>query len=189
MALSTFSPNTKIKSAEINANFAGVIDMSLMPDGVIASRHIPSALISTSHIANSAITASKMGGIIVASGHMTSTVIVTTSWTDLISVTPTISKNNAMVYMHAFFNVAKITNAGWSATRIMVDGDGTSACWLTTASTDWWTGGSLFHQQILSSGSHTIKLQGRSQNSSSQFASYHAISPDIIASRLLIFEV
>lgn len=189
MALNTFSPNTKIKSSEINSNFAGLVDMSLVSDGAVASRHIPSSLISTSHIANAAITPAKMGGIITTSGHLTTAVTgVSTSWTDLITITPTVTKNNAQVLILAEHCGQKVTNAGWVAFRLTIDGDTAPQIYLETHSASAWWQGSIFHQAVLSAGSHTIKTQGYAENATANFNVNHNVVNIMLASRVLFME-
>lgn len=152
MALNTFSPNTKIKSADVNANFAGLADGSLLASNSI----------NTTNLVANAVT---KGTNVFAAASSSQTLTAGGGMTNITNASGNLSATGGDFLVLLTAGCYKQTNAGLVYSRLSIDSGST-----------FWPNGTGYHFYIntmnehnsftftgilsgLTAATHTVQLQ------------------------------
>lgn len=157
MALITFSPNTKIKSADINSNFAGLVDGSLLGSNAI----------NTSNIVANAVT---KGTNVFAVTCSSQSISAAAGMTNITGASGSVTTTGGDLLIMLSLSSYKDTNAGRVLARLSIDSG--SSFWpngtgyyffintLQEHNSFTWTG----ILSGLSAATHTFQLQMQAAN-------------------------
>jgi len=180
MALVTFSPNTKIASSDVNANFAGLADATLIAGASITASHLATSSVTTDKVSVGAITGPKLAlttsGVFM--GPATTQTITGTTFTDITNATGTMSlSTNDKIFVSTFMTSYTSTTLENKYYRLIILNPDASTAFTGPPVRFFFNEVNVHHTMPTyrigfvagTSGSFTFKLQGRADSVSGDF--------------------